>query len=325
MKTFDDAVLDDNNPIVSISLMGKIVFIAILSVFVSMCLVILYDTEYGFMLFIGVPLSIGFTAGFIMKNPTKSIFHIFNKVLLIFIVITLLLILCKVEGGICIIMIAVPLYILLLFSYALGHIIRVHYSITQKPFLFSLILINPFFAGIDLSMKDGFTQHIEDKLTINADTSIVWNVLTQPVQYAEPTNFFFKYGVNYPKNMQVTAANDSLYLVCNLRNGDAALKITSLKEDTLLRFEPQQNILPIKELTVYKNINTPHSHDAYFKINYGEFMIKQLGENKTELYASTELTHHLRPYFYWNLWNRYIIHHMHKNVLQTIKQRVEAN
>ena len=316
--------LDNTEPVVRINNTGKVVFLSTLSVFISMCLVVLYDTEYGFMLFIGVPLSIGFIAGYSMKKSVKSIFTLFNKTLLLFLVITILLIVCRIEGGICIMMIAVPLYVLLLFSYALGNIIKKRFSTTSKPLMFSLFLMNPFFVTLDLYTNNGFTQVVENKITVNTDARSVWALLNRPVVYSTPENILFKYGVNYPKSMQINKLHDSLFLNCNLRNGNANLQISGYFKDSLLRFEPRQAILPIKELTIYKTIHTPHSHDAYFKINYGEFMIKPVNDNKTELYATTELTHHLRPYFYWNMWNKYILHRMHEHVLETIKQDAET-
>lgn len=322
MKNDEEEILDDNHPNRIISKRGWILFYAVLSVIICLCLTILLDKEYGFTLFIGVPLGIGFIWGFRSEVAIKNIFIILSKILIISLVITGLLLILKFEGGICIIMITAPLYVLLLIGFGIGYWIRIKHSYSNKPLMFSLFLINPFFTGIDLINKT-IDQTVVTQIVINTDQNKIWNIITHQVDYSTPQNFFFKYGVNYPKDMQVIQQKDSLFLKCDLRNGATKLLITDYIPNSRFRFRPYEFILPIKELTFYDSLDTPHSHEKYFKINYGEFSLKSIDGQHTLLMGKTSISHHLLPAFYWNWWNQYLVNKMQLNVLMTIKENAE--
>ena len=55
----------------------------------------------------------------------------------------------------------------------------------------------------------------------------------------------------------------------------------------------------------------------------GQFTLNQLADKKTELEGTTWYTLKILPQVYWNLWSDFVIHKIHKRVLNHIKSSAE--
>ena len=168
-----------------------------------------------------------------------------------------------------------------------------------------------------------YNQEVKSVIVIDASKEKIWNTLVNPVQYNQHPNALFKYGVNYPKTMKVVEQNDSTLLRCTLRNGKIDLNISKMYADSLMEFQITEPVIPIKELTLYKNINTPHSHDKFFKIHTGKFEITALNNNQCLLRATTDFSYRFAPNWYWKWWSTYLMNKMHVHVLEVIKENTE--
>lgn len=319
---------DNNEPLdeivqtkFSVSKRGKGIFYAVLSLIITIIIITCLTEAYGLALYLGIPLTIGFILGF--KNKLSFQFaKTSGKILIILIVISILLVLAKLEGAICIIMIAVPLFCFIYLGYGIGYIIYKHHLEKNKPFVCLLLLINPSFCAID-SQMEMHNHTVDSQIVINASKEKIWHTLVEPVQYNQHPNLLFQYGVNYPNTMQIIQENDSTLLRCNLRNGNIDLNVNKYYEDSLMQFQINSPIVPIKELTVYKDIHTPHSHDKYFKLHYGEFEINTIDGSKCILKARSNFSYKFSPDFYWKWWSCYLINKMHMHVLEDIKKIAE--
>ena len=300
---------------------GKIIFYAVLSLLVTIFIIICITDAYGFALYIGIPLTLGFIFGF--KNKISFQFvKTAGIVLLIVMILSGLLILLKLEGAICIIMIALPLFLFIFVGYGLGYIIYKNNLQKNKTIMSLLLLINPSFCVLD-SQLEMYNQEVKTAIVINASKEKTWSTLINPVQYNQHPNILFKYGVNYPKIMKVVQLNDSAFLRCTLRNGKIDLNISKMYKDSLMEFQVTEPVIPIKELTVYKDINTPHSSDKFFKIHTGRFEIKALNDNQCLLTAKTDFSYKFAPNWYWKWWSTYLMNKMHVHVLDVIKENAE--
>lgn len=299
---------------------GRILFASVLSIIITLIITISFTQAYGYALYIGVPFTIGFIFGFTLK--TRKFIKSLSIVALITVMFSLLLILIKVEGAICIIMIIVPLYFFILMGYALGHVFRQMNLQKNTTAVVCLFLINPACITIDTqaSMTD---NQVASSLIIQAPVHKVWQVITHPVNYNNHSNFFFRNGVNYPKKMQLMSRNDSLFLHCELRNGATDLHVTKLVTDERMRFTIVEHVEPMKELTIYDSLSTPHTHDEYFRLHYGEFELVPAGKDQCKLVARSDFSYKLSPATYWNWWSRYLVNKMHLQVLNRIKNLSE--
>ncbi len=313
----------DNWPsIKNISAVAWILFWSIICLIYVLFATIGYTHSYGWALYIGLPVTIGFIIGFLKKPGGKFKFlTVLSTVFLITLVVSIFLMMLKIEGAICIIMIIVPLYFVLLMGYLLGMLIRKLPNMNRNACL--LLLINPTLVAVDANPKMHL-QHIDSNIIINAPANKVWQILTQPVAYPANANFFFKYSVNYPQKMYITRHNDSTFLHCDLRNGQSDLWISSLETEKKMHFEMLEPIVPMKEISFYDSVNTAHTRGDYFKMQYGEFELVKLNDRHTLLKAHTQLSFKLAPSTYWKWWCNYLVNQMHRHVLERIKDLSEA-
>lgn len=307
----------------SIPAIGWIIFWSVLSLLITLTLTITYTKAYGFGLYIGVPVTIGFTVGFIRKPNAR---HSFAKILLIAFIVTLavcfLLMLMKMEGAICVIMILGPLYLLILLGYGVGLVTRANVP-KNNMLLLPLLLVNP--ACIVADTHVGMTTHsVTSTMIVAAPEARVWNVITHYVRFDGQSNFFFKSGVNYPKDMQLMKRDDSLFLHCNLRNGTADLYVDLLKPEKKMQFLLLHEVTPMKELTIYDSLDAPHTHGNYFRLNYGSFELQAVDAQHTKVIARSDFSYKLAPAPYWNIWSNYLVDKMHMFVLGHVKEVSES-
>ena len=78
----------------------------------------------------------------------------------------------------------------------------------------------------------------------------------------------------------------------------------------------------MNELNPFWEVHPPHL-DGYFKSYKGQFKLTKLEKNKTELEGTTWYQVDITPEFYWQFWSDFIIHRIHKRVLNHIKNESE--
>ncbi|RYD55526.1 MAG: hypothetical protein EOP56_15540 [Sphingobacteriales bacterium] len=307
-----------------VSRVGWIIFLSILSVALTLLITIEFTSEYGYALYIGVPTMVGFIAGFIINSPSR--FSTIKKILLAMLItaiLCVLLIVIGIEGAICILMIVGPLYVLVLIGYIIGNAIRRKNLVRNDLVLFSIFLVNPvcIISDTQIEMAD---DSVSSSIVINAPVQKVWDVMTHRVVYNEHPNFFFQKGVNYPKDMELQQKDGKTYLHCNLRNGTTDLLVTDLVPERLMRFHLIEEVIPMKELTIYDSLDAPHTHPEYFKLHYGEIKLEPLTAGSCRIHAYSNFAYKLSPAFYWSWWGHYLVDKMHRNVLSKIKTASEG-
>jgi hypothetical protein len=131
-----------------------------------------------------------------------------------------------------------------------------------------------------------------------------------------------KSGVSYPLDMEIIKKDSANYLFCNTNNGTTLFKIDSLIDNRKLQFSATQEILPMRELTMYHDLEAAHLH-GYFKSDYGTFEIQPINEKQCLLIAKTQYRYAITPAFYWKWWSDYLLNSMHENVLIKVKEIAE--
>ena len=278
---------------------------------------------YGIALFLLTPLLIGFlTTLLISKNKpnelkfsTATLCGFINTI-----AVSLTILLVGVEGLICIIMAS---RILLLFVF-IGCVISLAYVRRINHHPLPIILIgSTLFIGLSFVEKQQkpSLSEVKTSLIIHAPIEKVWkNVVTFP-QLEEPTELLFKAGIAYPINATIEGEGIGAIRYCNFTTGSFVEPITTWNAPMHLAFDVLQQPAPMKEIS-YWNFDAAHLHD-YFVSKNGEFRLKKIDENTTELTGTTWYTHRIYPEFYWRLWSNEIIHQIHYRVLNHIKNEAE--
>lgn len=281
------------------------------------------NQEYGLALFIIVPLFIGASPvilyGFKKKLHLTDAFGVSFLTLGIF---TLLLILCAVEGLICIIM-AAPIGVLFMM---IGSLIA-YFIIRKAPgkaevSILLLITAMPTVSFIERNSEPILTS-VVTSIEIDADPETVWKNVIEFPQLKEPTEFIFKTGIAYPTDAKIEGTGVGAVRHCNFTTGSFVEPITVWEQPTLLKFDVLEQPAPMKELSFW-NIDAPHLHD-FFVSKQGQFKLTKLANGKTLLEGTTWYRHDIKPEFYWRLWSNHIVHKIHQRVLNHIKVNSEKD
>ena len=280
---------------------------------------------YGLALFILTPVFIG--AGSTILYGYKTTF-ITNKgdaakvgftALGIF---TLILLVCAIEGIICIAM-AAPFG---LFFTWVGTLIG-YYVITKKNMnsfsvFLVLMLCIPFVSFIEKDISPAYHTVITS-VEIDAPIEKVWTNVVEFPQLKEPTEFLFKAGIAYPINATIKGTGVGATRYCTFNTGSFVEPITRWDAPNLLQFDVLEQPAPMKELSFW-DVDAPHLHD-YFVSKRGQFKLVSLSKNKTLLEGTTVYYHNIRPVFYWQIWSNNIVHKIHERVLNHIKSNSEMH
>ncbi|MBX2904479.1 MAG: hypothetical protein KF744_00475 [Taibaiella sp.] len=299
---------------------GWVIFGTLLSLALTVFITVSLTEQYGFALYLGVPVSVGFMIGFLSKVRSRML-RVLLRIILATIFLCAVLFIMGVEGVICLIMIVGPLFVMIMVGFALGRALRIAVA-RNRNYIIIFFVINPACIAVDTQLEPVF-HTIQTSMTVNAPREATWQVLTHRVSFGKEQSFFFKNGVNYPLDMELVTKNDSSFLRCNLRNGSTDLYITKLDTGQVLRFTSLSPVVPMKELTLYDSINTPHTNSEYFKHLYGQIEIQEIDGGAVRLVATSNFSYKLAPAFYWNWWGDYLVRTMHRHVLHAIKEQSE--
>ncbi len=294
--------------------------ITLLLILVFLIFSILNYGVYGYTLFLSIPFTIAFILSFReAPNSKGKALLAWSKALGIITILSLLLLAAGAEGVICILM-AVGLIILPTFAGCLlGFALSKAFQKNKFSILLMVFLINPGTLTYDVNDTAKIESVAQTSVQINAPPSVVWKNLTQKVSFNKSHNFFLKSGVSYPLDMEIIQKDSLNYLSCQTNNGLTLFKIDSLIAPSKLQFSATQEILPMRELTLYHDLDAAHLH-GYFESDYGVFEVQPLNDNQCLLIAKTQYSYTITPAFYWKWWSDYLLNAMHKNVLTKVKE-----
>ncbi len=276
----------------------------------------IYFKEYGFYVFVLLPVYLGFSVTMLYGRSTKA--RVFGNTFLVLLFMCLPLIVFAVEGLICLIM-AFPLaYFLALIGALLGMGTWNSGKNIGKFVPVIFLVISPFLLGFESSHKSAPTVHkVVSTVEINAPIEKVWqNVVAFP-QIEDAPEGILKLGFAYPINAKIEGRGAGAIRFCNFNTGAFVEPVTDWQEPNLLAFDVKEQPAPMTEMSFYENLHTAHLE--YIKSERGQFRLYDK-DGKTIVEGTTFYTHDIAPDFYWNLFSEEIIHRIHLRVLNHIKK-----
>lgn len=279
--------------------------------------------EYGWIIFILLPMIIGFVPPFVTSR-TKEISRN-ESYRLSFITLGLAcvgLLIFAIEGVICIGMALPILALLTLLGSYLGFLSQGKKNINSTNSTIVLI-----FATIGLMSFDKVNEPkglipVKTKIIVNSNIDKVWNNVVTFNKIDEPKDWIFKTGISYPTDATIDGKGVGSIRYCNFTTGSFVEPITKWEEPNLLQFDVKEQPIPMNELNPFWEVHPPHL-DGYFKSYKGEFKLTKIAENKTELEGTTWYQVNITPEIYWKFWSDFVIHRIHKRVLNHIKKESE--
>jgi hypothetical protein len=159
---------------------------------------------------------------------------------------------------------------------------------------------------------------VKTSIEINAPPEAVWKQVVAFSQIPEPAEWIFRAGIAYPERAEILGHGVGAERHCVFSTGAFIEPIQVWDEPRLLRFSVTANPPPMREWSLYSNIQPPHLH-GFFVSNGGQFMLTALPGGRTRLEGTTWYQHTIWPTIYWRNWSDYIIHRIHLRVLRHIE------
>ena len=273
---------------------------------------------YGFTLFLLVPICLGAISAW-LTQPTNSRRAIRTGATGAFL-ITLTLVILKWEGLICIAM-AIPL-ILPLGAFG-GWLMYKSQSLSVSKGPIALLACLPLGTlGFDFTAQPPVYK-IQTSIVISASPETVWKYVVAFPQMEEPTQWFFKAGLAYPKKVRIEGHGTDATRYCDFSTGSFVEPIEIWDQPHLLQFAVTESPAPMKELNPFADIEPKHLH-GYMVSRRGQFRLTQMPDGGTLLEGTSWYRHGLWPAGYWRLWSDAIGHQIHLRVLRNIKTLSES-
>jgi len=279
--------------------------------------------EYGWTIFVLIPLIIGFIPPFIVSKVKEISRNESYKLSFLTLGVACLgLLIFAIEGIICIAMASPILALLTLLGSYLGYTSQGNRIINSTNTTLILILGTIGLMSFDYYNEPKGLIPVTTKITVNSEIEEVWKNVVTFNKIDEPTDWIFRTGIAYPTDATIKGEGVGAIRYCNFSTGSFVEPITKWEEPNLLQFDVEEQPIPMNELNPFWEVHPPHL-DGYFKSYKGQFKLTKLDKNKTELEGTTWYQVDITPEMYWKVWSNFIVHRIHERVLNHIKNESE--
>lgn len=282
--------------------------------------------QYGWGLFVGTPFVQGFMAAVLYgAHRPRKLADTLGVAMLATVLVGLGFLLAAFEGLICLVMAAPLALALSLTGAVLGHAVQASRWRLLPPRLGGLApgLALPLMLGTDVCRPEpaplfGVTTTVQ----VSAAPATVWRHVVEFAELPPPTEALFRLGIAYPVRARIDGRGVGAVRRCEFSTGPFVEPITVWEEARRLAFEVTENPAPLEEWTPYRRVDPPHL-DGFLVSQRGQFLLEPTADGGTRLRGTTWYQHHLWPAVYWRVWSDFIIHTIHRRVLNHVKALAE--
>lgn len=294
----------------------------VLAAFACLALGVLGLRTYGVFVFLATPFVMGAVTGYLLvRGGGATSVQTARAILMELALVSAGILFVAFEGVVCLAM-AAPLAIpLMLAGIAIG---REFAGERDRPtgLLLSLLVL-PAGAVFDSTyLPDRSAHEVLSIVEIDASAERVWeNVIAFPA-LAEPTEWWFRAGVAYPRYASIDGRGVGAIRYCVFSTGAFVEPITAWEPGRRLAFDVTSFPEPMRELSPYQGIHPPHL-DGYLRSRRGEFRLIPLPGGRTRLEGRTWYELDMAPAIYWQTITDGVIHSIHRRVLDHIRRESE--
>jgi hypothetical protein len=159
---------------------------------------------------------------------------------------------------------------------------------------------------------------------IDAPPEDVWAHVIAFPPLEEPTEWWFRAGLAYPKHASIEGTGVGAVRYCVFSTGPFVEPITAWEPPRRLAFDVTASPAPLRELTFWNDVHPPHL-DGYLRARRGEFLLIALPGGRTRLEGRTWYELDMAPAWYWERITDGVIHGIHALVLEHIKREAERS
>lgn len=287
-----------------------------------------YFKNYGQGVFMGMPFMLGLIAAVAhgaVKPRTAWGCIVAGQLAILFSALAILAV--ALEGFICLLMAAPIASIMALLGSLVGYGIQ-HRRLrpkgaVTKVYLAGWIGLPLLFAGESAMPPKPEVIPAVTSIDIAASPLEVWREVVAFSELAPPEELIFRSGIAYPIRATITGTGVGAVRHCEFSTGPFVEPITVWDEGRRLAFDVIEQPHPMRELSPYRHLHTAHL-EGFFLSQRGEFLLIALPDGGTRLQGTTWYTQRFWPAGYWRLWSDYLLHSIHRRVLNHIRTQVET-
>ena len=282
--------------------------------------------DYGWALFLGVPMLMGVLAPTLHGiGARRHYFGLLLASLLAQLSLFAGMLVFGIEGIVCVVM-AAPLWMgVATVGTSIAYPIHVamwqkHISMRGFPVM-GIVLgcIVPLWMGAEhVSAPTPDIWAITTSVEVAAPPEVVWKSVIAFPELPPPTEALFRLGVAYPLHAHIAGHGPGATRFCVFSTGAFVEPITVWNENKLLAFDVAESPPSMREWNPFWNIHPAHL-EGYLVSKRGQFELIDLGNGHTRLIGTTWYQNKMYPAAYWRLWSDMIIHRIHIHVLTHIR------
>jgi hypothetical protein len=285
---------------------------------------------YGWTLFVGVPFFMGWIASLVVTDEGDGVFRATMSAIAALGLCGTLLLIGRLEGLICLLMLA-PLAIPVVAAGVMaGYLVRkLRLNRTPLPgpgaMTGLLLLVTPGTFALDATRTASAPLHrVDTTIEVKAPPERVWPHVVSFAELPPPTEWIFHAGVAHPLRARIDGHGAGAIRYCEFSTGAFVEPITAWEAPRRLAFDVRSSPAPLAELNPFGDVHPPHL-EGYLASERGEFRLEPLPGGRTRLTGTTWYRHHMFPDRYWQAWSDFIIHRIHRRVLQHIDRLATAD
>ena len=278
---------------------------------------------YGVMLFVGLPLLMGFIVGWIDTYYDQDLKRTTKLTLYALLVAAVFLVFAFIEGVFCLVLAFPIVFGFTMIGTYVGIVVgRGRWVRDNSRFLCTPIIMLPALMCIESShMPAPPMLYVSTPVVINAPASVIWNHVTSFDTIGAPSQPMLKCGIAYPITARLEGTGLGATRLCQFSTGTLVEKINGWNEPDSFAFSVEQEPSSMTETSLFKI--HPHHLDGYLKCREGFVQLIPLSAGRTEVVGSTWYTDNIWPQAYWSIWSNEAIHEIHLRVLEHVKAESE--
>lgn len=280
--------------------------------------------SYGWGLFFALPFTMALVAVFLTSVHGRIGYWTCMLVSLLTVLVSGgVLLAIAFEGFICLLMAAPIALTMAWLGGSAGYFIqRQAWSLGQQgPVICVVLAVMPTIFWTDRNSEPPVRSCVTE-VRIAAPPAEVWKHVVSFSRIAPPREWVFKTGIAYPIEAVIDGTGAGAVRRCRFSTGDFVEPITIWDEPRRLAFSVASQPEPMQELSPYRNVHPPHL-DGYLVSKHGEFLLVAQPDGGTVLRGTTWYQQKLWPQAYWAPLTDFLLHSIHRRVLDHIRAECE--
>lgn len=280
---------------------------------------------YGYALFFGVPFILGWVSAAmlrILRGP-RSATQCFKVAAATSLVLSLSFLAFRIEGLICVLL-AFPLALPFVL---LGALLAWHFLHRRDEDAARAAAIAVLIVIVAIAVEPRFHRSssavVADSVLVRASPRATWRTIVALDRIPQPHDWIYRIGVACPQRTRIVTPAKNGLRVCTMSTGVVVEQIEVWKPEEMLRWHAESAAAPMTELNPLHGVDPPHLH-GYYSAPRGEFALAPAATNVTILTRRTWYTQELAPAWYWRFWCELAITHVHRTVLEHVRDAAES-